>query len=138
VVAADLGKDWPTTLTAAGFQPTQPTARLAEGLLIYLSADQAAHLLTAVGELSAPTSRLAFEHGGLADSRLLAQARAMPAMDQFTKLWKGAPGASAPGWLARRGWQVRIHDRAALAAYRRAAPGSTSGGFVTAVSAATR
>jgi len=134
VVAADLGKDWPATLTAAGFQPTRPTAWLAEGLLIYLSADQAAHLLTAVGELSAPTSQLAFEHGGLADSRLLAQARAMPAMDQFTNLWKGGLGADAPRWLARRGWQVQTHDHAALAtAYDRAAPGSAGGGFVTAV-----
>jgi methyltransferase (TIGR00027 family) len=139
VLPADLRKDWPATLTAAGFQPTQPTAWLAEGLLIYLSADQAAHLLTAVAELSAPASQLAFEHGTIADTSLLAQARAMPAMDQFTKLWKGGLGADAPDWLIRHGWQVQTHDRAALAAaYGRAVPGSSSGGFVTAVRPAKR
>jgi methyltransferase (TIGR00027 family) len=134
VLPADLRKDWPAVLTAAGFQPTQPTAWLVEGLLIYLSADQAAHLLTSVGELSAPASQLAFEHGTIADTSLLAQARAMPAMDQFTKLWKGGLGADAPDWLIRHGWQTQTHDRAALAAaHGRAMPGSSSGGFVTAV-----
>jgi methyltransferase (TIGR00027 family) len=134
VLPADLRKDWPTELAAAGFQPAKPTAWLAEGLLVYLPADQAAHLLRTVGELSAPTSQLAFEHGTIADSPLLAQARAMPAMDQFTKLWKGGLGADAPDWLIRHGWQVQVHARAVLgAAYGRAAPASFSGGFVTAV-----
>lgn len=124
VLAADLREDWPAALTAAGFQPTQPTAWLAEGLLIYLSADQAAHLLTSVGELSASASQLAFEHGTIADTSLLAQARAMPAMDQFTSLWKGGLGAHAPDWLIHHGWQVQTHDRAALAAaHGRAVPG---------------
>jgi methyltransferase (TIGR00027 family) len=134
VLPADLRQDWPAALAAAGFQPAQPTAWLAEGLLVYLSAEQAAGLLAAVGELSAPTSRLAFEHGDVAAASLLARARAIPAMDPFTSLWKGGLGADAPDWLARRGWQVRLHDRAALAAaYGRAAPASSGGGFLTAV-----
>ncbi len=134
VLAADLRKDWPAVLTAAGFQPAQPTAWLVEGLLIYLSAEEAARLLTAVGELSAPTSQLAFEHGNIADTSLLAQARAIPAMDQFTKLWMGGLGADAPDWLTRHGWQAHTNDRAALAAaYGRAVPASSSGGFVSAV-----
>lgn len=33
VVTADLRADWPTALGAAGFDPTQPTAWSAEGLL---------------------------------------------------------------------------------------------------------
>ncbi len=134
VLPADLRQDWPGALTSTGFQATQPTAWLAEGLLIYLAADQAAHLLTTVGELSAPASQLAFEQGTIADASLLAQARAIPAMDQFTSLWKGGLGAHAPDWLTRHGWQVQTHDRAALAAgYGRAVPDSSSGGFVTAV-----
>jgi methyltransferase (TIGR00027 family) len=134
VLAADLRQDWPAVLTAAGFQPAQLTAWLVEGLLIYLSAEEAARLLTAVGELSAPTSQLAFEHGNIADTSLLASARAIPAMDQFTSLWKGGLGADAPDWLTRHGWQAHTHNRAALAAsYGRAVPASSSGGFVTAV-----
>jgi methyltransferase (TIGR00027 family) len=134
VVAADLRQDWPAALTTAGFRPAQPTAWLVEGLLIYLSAEEAAGLLTATGELSAPASQLAFEHGSIAEGPLLAEARAMPAMNQFTKLWKGGLGTDAPDWLARQGWQVHTHDRAALAAaYGRAVPASSSGGFLTAV-----
>ncbi len=134
VLPADLREDWPATLATAGFQPTRPTAWLAEGLLIYLSAEEAARLLTAVGELSAPGSQLAFEHGTIAESPLLAQARALPAMAQFTSLWKGGLGTHAPEWLTRHGWQAHTHDRATLAAtYGRAVPASSNGGFVTAV-----
>jgi O-methyltransferase involved in polyketide biosynthesis len=60
-------------------EPAEPTAWLAEGLLIYLSAAQAARLLAAVGQLSAPGSQLAFEHGTPAGARLLDQARASQA-----------------------------------------------------------
>jgi methyltransferase (TIGR00027 family) len=134
VVPADLREDWLARLTANGFQRTRPTAWLAEGLLIYLSADQAASLLTEVGQLSVPASQVAFEHGTIAGSPLLSRARATPAMDELTRLWKGGLGADAPDWLVRRGWRVEIHDRAALAAaYGRAAPGASRGGFVTAV-----
>lgn len=134
VLAADLRQDWPAVLTAAGFQPAQLTAWLVEGLLIYLSAEEAARLLTAVGELSAPTSQLAFEDGNIADTSLLASARAIPSMDEFTSLWKGGLGADAPDWLTRHGWQARAHNRADLAAsYGRDVPASSSGGMVTAV-----
>jgi O-methyltransferase involved in polyketide biosynthesis len=35
-VEADLRDDWPAALQAAGFDRWQPTAWLAEGLLMYL------------------------------------------------------------------------------------------------------
>ena len=35
-VGIDLRDDWPAALRAAGFDPTQPTAWIAEGLLVYL------------------------------------------------------------------------------------------------------
>lgn len=134
ILPADLREDWPDQLSEAGFVSTQPTAWLAEGLLVYLSAHEAAYLLTAVGELSTSTSQLSFEHGGIADVSLLSQARAMPAMNQFTSLWRGGLGEDAPGWLSRHGWQVQTHDRATLAAsYGRPVPGHSNGGFVTAV-----
>src|SRR5512133_3705601 len=61
VIPADLREDWITPLTQAGLHADRPTAWLLEGLLVYLSADQAADLLTAVGDLSAPGSLVAFE-----------------------------------------------------------------------------
>jgi methyltransferase (TIGR00027 family) len=136
VLRADLREDWPAALTAAGFRPPEPTAWLAEGLLIYLSADEAAGMLTEVGELSAPASQLAFEHSPAAANPLLAQARALPSMRRLTDLWKGGLGARAPDWLARHGWRVQLHRRADLAAaYGRSTPEPSpgTGGFITAV-----
>ncbi|TQS29895.1 SAM-dependent methyltransferase [Microbispora sp. KK1-11] len=135
-VPADLRARWAGELVAAGFDHAVPTAWLAEGLLLYLTADEATRLLTEVGELSRPGSRLAFEHGGIADPALLAQARGMPAMDEYASLWREGPGEDAPGWLSRHGWQSQVHDRAEVAAsYGRPVPGPSSGGFLTAIRA---
>ncbi|MBS9536006.1 class I SAM-dependent methyltransferase [Mycobacterium sp. M1] len=60
-VAIDLRDDWPAALRAAGFDPTQPTAWSAEGLLAYLPADAQDRLLDTVTALSAPGSRFAVE-----------------------------------------------------------------------------
>lgn len=115
-------------------QAAKPAAWLIEGLLIYLSADEAANLLTAVGNLCAPGSQLAFEHGNIGDASLLEQARGMPAMDQYTSLWKGGLGVDARDWLDRYGWQVQTLDGAALAvSYGRTAPAHSGGGFLTAI-----
>ena len=64
----------------AGLDRAARTAWLAEGLLPYLTAEEAARLLTDIGELSAPGSQLSFEHGSIAASGLLAQARTLPGM----------------------------------------------------------
>jgi methyltransferase (TIGR00027 family) len=61
VVAIDLREDWPTALRAAGFDPAQPTAWSAEGLLSYLPPEAQDRLLDTVTELSAPGSRFATE-----------------------------------------------------------------------------
>ena len=61
VVAIDLREDWPAALRAAGFDPTQPTAWSAEGLLGYLPPEAQDRLLDTVTELSAPGSRIATE-----------------------------------------------------------------------------
>jgi len=60
-VAVDLRDDWPAALRAAGFDPQQPTAWSAEGLLGYLPPDAQDRLLDTVTELSAPGSRFATE-----------------------------------------------------------------------------
>ena len=61
VVAVDLRDDWPAALRTAGFDPAQPTAWSAEGLLGYLPPDAQDRLLDTITELSAPGSRLATE-----------------------------------------------------------------------------
>ncbi|MCV7409127.1 SAM-dependent methyltransferase [Mycobacterium florentinum] len=61
VVAIDLRDDWPTALRTAGFDPAQPAAWSAEGLLSYLPPDAQDRLLDTITALSAPGSRLATE-----------------------------------------------------------------------------
>jgi methyltransferase (TIGR00027 family) len=124
VVPVDLRDDWPGELVAAGFDPTAHTAWLTEGLLIYLTAGEATRLLAGISALSAPDSRLSAEHG--------------PGLSLPTRpaLWKGGLGAGTAGWLGEHRWQIRLHERARLAAaYGRppAAPEPSSGGFLTAV-----
>ncbi|MCV7302468.1 class I SAM-dependent methyltransferase [Mycobacterium barrassiae] len=61
-VAVDLRDDWPKALLDNGFDPTQPTAWIAEGLLIYLPPEAQDLLFDRIDELSAPGSRVATEH----------------------------------------------------------------------------
>ena len=62
VVGIDLRNDWPTALRAKGFDLTQPTAWIAEGLLVYLPPDAADQLFDNIASLSAPGSRVATEY----------------------------------------------------------------------------
>ena len=127
-VAADLRTDWPAPLVDAGFDPRAPTAWLAEGLLVYLAADDAAHVLDAVTGASAPGSRLALERGA-ADPSL---AERDPS-NEVTSLWQGGLAGDVVAWLADRGWAAVGHDLAEVAAaYGRPTQGSTRSGFVTA------
>jgi methyltransferase (TIGR00027 family) len=61
-VAIDLRDDWPKALLDNGFDPAQPTAWTAEGLLIYLPPEAQDLLFDRIDELSAPGSRVATEH----------------------------------------------------------------------------
>jgi methyltransferase (TIGR00027 family) len=60
-VAIDLRYDWPSALIEAGFDPKQPTAWSAEGLLGYLPPEAQDRLLDTITELSAPGSRFGTE-----------------------------------------------------------------------------
>lgn len=57
-VGIDLRDDWATALRASGFDPSVPTAWIAEGLLIYLPPDAQDRLFDAIIALSAPGSRI--------------------------------------------------------------------------------
>jgi methyltransferase (TIGR00027 family) len=132
-VAVDLRVDWAGALEDAGFDAETPTAWLVEGLLTYLSADEAARLLLTITARSAPGSRLAFELGAGASDELLARARDLPTMARYTSMFKGGLGAEAGAWLAAHGWDVEPHDLLEVASsYGRPAPPEAQGGFVTA------
>lgn len=61
-VSVDLREDWPTALQAAGFDASQPTAWLAEGLLIYLPPDAQDRLFDLITEHSAAGSTIGTEY----------------------------------------------------------------------------
>ena len=63
-VPIDLRQDWPKALRDAGFDPTEPTAWAAEGLLPYLPAEGQDLLFERIEELSARGSRLGVESFG--------------------------------------------------------------------------
>jgi methyltransferase (TIGR00027 family) len=76
-VGIDLREDWPAALRAAGFDPAEPTAWLAEGVLIgFLPPEAEVRLLDNVIALSASVSRFSADFGTITDSSEQAQAQA--------------------------------------------------------------
>jgi methyltransferase (TIGR00027 family) len=135
--AADLRQDWAGVLLDSGLRPSERTAWLAEGLLIYLTAEEADHLFATITGLSAPGSTIAFEYTDYlsddAGTSPISYARTMPGMSRITALWKGGLGAETPDWLGRHGWRVQTHSIGpAAASYHRSVPGRARGGFLTA------
>jgi methyltransferase (TIGR00027 family) len=85
-VAIDLRNDWPAALTEAGFDRTQPTAWIAEGLLGYLPPEAQDRLLDNIAALSAEGSRLATE--AIPDVPEVDQEKARELMQQATDQWR--------------------------------------------------
>jgi methyltransferase (TIGR00027 family) len=133
VVPVDLREDWDFALREAGFDPARPTAWLAEGLLIYLSFDEATRLLGMVGELSAPGSMVAFEHRTGKPSTLVEQALALDNRREVTNLWQGGLAKQGKEWLSANGWQPTAHVRPSLAQEHGRDTRDEPHGFVVAV-----
>jgi methyltransferase (TIGR00027 family) len=133
-VPVDLRGDWPSALRQRGFDPAVATAWLVEGLLIYLTPTQAARLLEAVTELSAPASRLSFEQSTLTSTPgTLATVRQARDAADVSRLWQGGLGEDGAAWLRQRGWAISTVDRLELArAYGREIPGTAPGEFIVA------
>jgi methyltransferase (TIGR00027 family) len=127
-VPVDLRDDWPAALTAAGFDRTQPTAWLAEGLLPYLPSDAQDRLFEKFTALSAPGSRVAVEVFGLnsrANTQRWKRMRERLGLDvNVHALTFHEPDRSdAAQWLADHGWQVHsVNNREEMARLGRAVP----------------
>jgi methyltransferase (TIGR00027 family) len=117
VVAVDLREDWPKALLDNGFDPKQPTAWSAEGLLIYLPSDAQDKLFDNITALSAPGSRLATER--VPDVDAFAAARPKEIADKMKELgsnidfddlvYKGAR-TNVIDYLAEHGWTVSVQS----------------------------
>jgi methyltransferase (TIGR00027 family) len=85
-VAIDLRYDWPAALIEAGFDRTQPTAWIAEGLLGYLPPEAQDSLLDNISALSADGSRLATE--AIPNLPDVDQDKARELMREATEKWR--------------------------------------------------
>ncbi len=123
-VPIDLRDDWPKALRDNGFDPTLPTAWIAEGLLIYLPPEAQDRLFDNITALSAPGSRLATEHMDAASltekwSELMSQWSKKIGSDvDLMDLFYSGERTAARDDLAGHGWDVSVQPtRAAYEAH---------------------
>jgi methyltransferase (TIGR00027 family) len=122
-VPVDLRHDWPKALRGEGFDPTQPTAWLAEGLLPFLPADAQEAMFASIDKLSAAGSRVAVEVFGVepdqrkevgakwAQLRAAREKRGEDVSFSPFELWfdeEGRPDSAA--WFSSHGWTTQTVD----------------------------
>jgi methyltransferase (TIGR00027 family) len=138
IVRADLSGDWASALIDAGFDPGQPAAILAEGLLMYLDEAEVNHVLSSIGAIAADGSWLGVD---LVNTNMLVSTYTAAYMKRLTEAgcpWKF--GVDDPdGFLARHGWKGTAvvpgepganYDRWAYPVLPRAVPGMPRAYFV--------
>jgi methyltransferase (TIGR00027 family) len=110
-VAIDLREDWPQALRDSGFDETQPSAWIAEGLLIYLPATAQEQLFTGIDVLASSGSHVAVEDGAPLPAEAFKAAveeeRAAQAEGDdrlFFQLVYNERHAPAQEWLGEHGW----------------------------------
>jgi methyltransferase (TIGR00027 family) len=116
-VGVDLRDDWPAALRDNGFDPTRPTAWIAEGLLGYLPPDAQDRLFDNITELSPADSRLGT--GYVPDIRDRIQKRGHEISERWRRLglnlnwadlvYDGERHDVVP-YLTDRGWQVTVRS----------------------------
>lgn len=137
-VAVDLRQDWPRALRDAGFDPAQPSAWSAEGLLRYLPAQAQDLLFERINELSPVGSwlatnspsreaidpdRLARQREQMQRFRAAAARLTNSQMPDVEGLWYAEERTDVPDWLRAHGWSVSSASMAEmLARYDRVAP----------------
>jgi methyltransferase (TIGR00027 family) len=112
-ISVDLRDDWPAALRQNGFDVNQPTAWIAEGLLVYLPPEAQDRLFDSIAALSAPGSRVATEHfpdpTGFSGERAqqLSQRWSRLGFDlNMSDLIYHGERSTVIEYLATRGWQV--------------------------------
>jgi methyltransferase (TIGR00027 family) len=116
-VGIDLRDDWPAALRDSGFDPTQPSAWIAEGLLGYLPPDAQDRLFDNITELSTADSQLGT--GYVLDISDRIQKRGREISERWRRLglnlnwadlvYDGERNDVVP-YLTDRGWQVTVRS----------------------------
>jgi methyltransferase (TIGR00027 family) len=111
-VGIDLREDWPAALQRAGFDASQPTAWLAEGVLIgFLPPEAEVRLLDNVTALSAPSSKFAADYGSVRGQTEEAQRQAQIMTDRWREhgLDLHIPDLTYPGEHTDVAAHLRVH-----------------------------
>lgn len=107
-VPVDLRGDWPRALRDAGFDPAEPSAWIAEGLLVYLPAAAQDELFAGIAALSSPGSQVAVEEAtpmdGAAFRAAREEERARGEEGSFFTLVYNEQHRPAAQWFGERGW----------------------------------
>ena len=107
-VPVDLRDDWPQALRDSGFDPSKPSAWIAEGLLIYLPATAQHQLFAGIESLAAPGSHLAVEESVPLDANVFESKRDEELAGEnsrtFFTLVYNEQHAPAHEWFGSRGW----------------------------------
>jgi methyltransferase (TIGR00027 family) len=107
IVPADLRQDWPAALRAAGFDPGAPTAWLVEGLLYYLTEDQADAVVRELSAVSAAGSVLGLEQVNTDTYRAPWMQDWLAGMRAEGRAWQS--GVAEPEqWLAGHHWKATV------------------------------
>jgi methyltransferase (TIGR00027 family) len=107
-IAVDLREDWPRALRDSGFDPSQPSAWVVEGLLVYLPAAAELELFTGIDDLSAVGSHVAVDDGKPVSDELYQEARERERSSgehQFFSLIYNERHAPAIEWFTDHGWR---------------------------------
>lgn len=117
-VGVDLRDDWPNALRDSGFDPDQPTAWSAEGLLVYLPPDAQDRLFDDITALSAPGSKLATEYHPDAAASIGERSKALSRQWgehgvhlDISDLFYAGDRRPVVDYLAGHGWQVSARPR---------------------------
>jgi methyltransferase (TIGR00027 family) len=109
-VAVDLRDDWPRALRESGFDPSRPSAWIAEGLLIYLPATAQEQLFAGIDALAAPGSFVAVEEGAPMPEEAFQAKRAEAVSsgeeNAFFTLVYNQQHAPAEQWFGEHGWDA--------------------------------
>ena len=108
-VAVDLRDDWPQALRDSGFRSDEPSAWIAEGLLIYLPATAQEQLFAGIDSLAASGSHVGIEEGRPMDNdAFLAKREEGKEIPDHRGEWSqmiyNEQHAPAAQWFSERGW----------------------------------
>ncbi len=109
-IPVDLRDAWPQTLRDNGFDPNEPSAWIAEGLLIYLPASAQRELFTGIDSLAAAGSHAAVEEASPMDAAAFEtrreEERSAGDEDKFFSLVYNEQHQPAERWFGARGWRA--------------------------------